>query len=328
MEEEASSRIDQLFGRAVHARGRGEIEQARALTLEALQIEPGKARLWIELADCERELGRRGEALRALRKAEGSRPDSATVQVRIGAIQLELGRPRLAERALHRSLELEPRPVAHNLMFVALARQGREQQGEAHLRATLKLDPDNEEAHCNLGIRYRDRRQLARAEKHLRRAIKIDSRYQVAHAALGSLLLMQKQYAEARRVLRKAVRLEPEAYWARLYLAQANWQLSRFKEADEQYLEALLKRPEDSLGHALYGDFLSSRPGSQAEGERHLRTALMLDPRDAAAHYHIGKHLCGWGREREGISHLRKAVRHGDDRARSLLKRVEARLTR
>jgi tetratricopeptide (TPR) repeat protein len=325
MEEDTSSRIDRLFGRAVLARSRGQIEKARLLTLEALQIEPGKARLWIELADCERELGRRPEALQALRKAERARPDSATVQLRIGAIQLELGRPKLAERALRRSLELEARPTTHNLMFVALARQGREPEGEAHLHATLKLDPDNEEAHCNLGIRYRDRRQLARAEKHLRRAIEIDSRYQVAHAALGYLLLLRKQYPEARRVLRKAVRLRPDAYWARLYLAEAARQLRRFKEAEEQYLEALHLRPEDSLGHSLYGEFLSSRPKRHAEGERHLRTALMLDPRDASAHYHMGKHLCSWGREREGIAHLRRAERRGDERATSLLKRVEAR---
>ena len=245
------------------------------------------------------------------------------MQLRIGIVQLELGRPRRAERALRRSLEIEAGPLAHNLLFAALARQDREREGESHLRAALRLEPDNEESHCNLGICYRKRRQLARAERHLRRAIEIDRGYAVGQAELGELLMMRKQYAEARRVLGRAVRLNPGAYWARLFLAQANCELRRLKEAEERYREALELRPEDSLIHALYGEFLSATRRRPAEGERYLRTAVMLDPKDPTANYHLGTHLCRRGSEREGLRHLRQAARSGDARARSMLERAE-----
>ena len=324
MSEDGSAAVDRLFSRALRARSRGQPGAARVLVLQALTLAPRKLRLLIELADCEKELGDLSAALRSLRRAERVRPDSATVQLRIGIVQLELGRPKLAERALRRALELEPSAPAHNLLFAVLSRQGREAEGEPHLRAALRLDPRNEEAHCNLGICYRKRRQLARAERHLRSAIEIDPGYQVAYAELGEVLLMRGQHAEARRALRKAVRLRPEAYWARLYLAQASQELRRLKEAEDQYREALELRPEDPLGHALYGEFLSVVRGRPVDAESCLHTAVMLDPRDATAQYHMGKHLCRTGRDREGRKHLRRAARFGDARALTLLERARA----
>ena len=317
-------RVDRLFARAIRARSRGELSRARALVLESLELAPRKLRLLIELADVQKEQGELAEALTTLRRAQRAHSESATVLLRIGIVQLELGRPKLAQRALGRSLELEASALAHNLMFVALARQGREREGEDELRAALKLEPDNEEAHCNLGICCRRRRQLVRAERHLRRAIELDRDYQVAHAELGELLLQRKQYAEARRSLQRAVRLRPEAYWARLYLAQSCWELRRLKDAEDQYKTALELRPEDALGHALYGEFLSSVRRQPKRAHRHFETALMLDPRDPTAHYHLGKHLCSWGRDSEGLAHLRKAARFGDGRAANLLASAEA----
>jgi len=48
------------------------------------------------------------------------------------------------------------------------------EEAEECLRKALKVDPDYEEAHYNLGYIYRLKGKSNLAEKHLRRAIEID----------------------------------------------------------------------------------------------------------------------------------------------------------
>ena len=101
-------RVDRLFVRALRARSQGELAKARALVLESLELAPSKLRLLIELADVQKEQGELAEALATLRRAQRGYPESATVQLRIGILQLELSRPKLAERALRRSISPSP----------------------------------------------------------------------------------------------------------------------------------------------------------------------------------------------------------------------------
>lgn len=286
-----SAEVDRLFARAVRARNKGDLDGALKALVEALELAPRKARLWIEIADCQRELGHGEEALRALRRAERARPDSATVQLRRGIVQLERGRPDLALRALDRALEIEPSAVAHNLCFSAYARMGRSDEARDHLKRALALDRDNAEAHCNLGMLLSDEQKFGQAEKHLRRALEIDKGDVLAHAELGRVLLRRGRGADAIPLLRRAMRLNPDAYWARLHLAEALAGERRFSQAEKLYKQALAARPAAPQGYARYAVFLAERPGRGDEAERQLHTALMLDPADADAQYAMGELL-------------------------------------
>ncbi len=283
--------VDRLFARAVRARNKGDLDGALKALVAALELAPRKARVWIEIADCQREMGHGEEALRALRKAERSRPDSATVQLRKGIVQLERGRPDLALRALEHALEIEPSAVAHNLCFSAYARMGRSDEARGHLKRALALDSDNAEAHCNLGVLLSDEGKFAQSETHLRRALEVDKRDVVAHAELGRVLLRRGHGAEAVPLLRRAIRLNPDAYWARLHLAEALAAERRFSSAEKTYKEALAARPAAPQGYARYAEFLAGRPGRADEAERQLQTALMLDPDDRDAQFAMGDRL-------------------------------------
>ena len=69
-----------------------------------------------------------------------------------------------------------------------LGRLKRNEEAEECLRKALKVDPNYEEAHYNLGYIYRLNGKAKLAEKHLRRAIEIDRKYSLAYAELGQLL--------------------------------------------------------------------------------------------------------------------------------------------
>jgi tetratricopeptide (TPR) repeat protein len=304
-----------MFARAVRARSRGDLDAALRILVEALETAPSKARLWIEVADCQRDLAHGEEALRALRRAEKARPDSATVKLRIGIVQLERGRSDLALPALEGALKIEPSAVAHNLLFSALTQLGRGEEGRKHLERALKLDAKNGDAHCNLGVLLSDEHRFAEAERHLRRAIEIDGRDAVAHAEFGRVLLRRGRPADALPLLRRAIKLNPDAYWARLHLAEASAALRRYKAAEGAYREALQTRPADPCGYARYAEFLQSRGGRSDEAERQLQTALMLGPKNPDVNYAMGVHLLTRARD-----HLALAAEAGHARAQAHLR--------
>ena len=197
----------------------------------------------------------------------------------------------------------------------------------ACLRRAIKLDPEYEEAHYNLGCGYRLRRQYSRAERHLRRAIEIDLAYSLAYAELGwSLLCHRKgvvhteEVAESIRLLKKSIKLDPDYGWSRLYLANALWGRRRIKSADEQYSRDIELWPEDSISYWCYGGFLAYEGNNDSLAEEYLRRAVELDAKDQQANYHLGKHLLGWDRKEEAIKFLRKAANQGHEGARKTLR--------
>lgn len=236
---------------------------------------------------------------------------------------MELGRPKLAERALRKAIKLRPSTFAYIFLAEALSRRGMTDEVKTYLRAALKLEPNNEEAHYNLGTCYLWSGQLSRAERHLRRAVAIDSKYAKAYARLGRVLIRKRQFQEARRILRRSVRLNSNYLWSRQYLVVASAVLRKLKESEEHYREALRIAPKSIPSLVFYGNFLSEERRREREGEEYLREAVKIDPGEQLCHYYLGAHLYRWNREREALPHLIKAARRGSEKAKLLLEKLE-----
>ena len=198
MNEEKLNKSERYFARAVKARDAGDYKTARRWFMRVVEQEPKRASCWMMVAFCDTELDNHVEALRSMRRAERRSPKNGRIQGYIGKTQLELNRPMLAERALRKSVNIIPYAPAYIFLFVALFRQGREREGVAFLRLALKLEPDNEEAHYNLGSYYYRLKQWNRAEKHLRRATDIDPKYALAYSELGNVLFRKKRSLSGR----------------------------------------------------------------------------------------------------------------------------------
>lgn len=269
------------------------------------------------IADCEEELGNHSEALRSLRLIDRTHIKKSFIQIFIGCMQLKLSRPKLAERAFRKAIKKKPSADAYIFLGSSLCRQGRFREQKACYQVALRLEPNNEEAHYNLGVRYRVERQYKKAEKHLRQAIAIDKKYALAYAELGWVLVHKGLYPQARNSLRRSVTFDPDNYWTRLYLANANWHLHRLKEAEEQQRAALRINPSDSDAHAFLGDFLSSE--QRGNGEYYLKKAVSLDPNNKLALYYMGKHYYRNYCDEKARYYLKKAARKGHKTAKKLL---------
>ncbi len=144
-----------------------------------------------------------------------------------------------------------------------------------------------------------------------REAVALDPGNGAYRNALGFVLLDLKlpaPRAEALAQFQKAIEIDPTDAEAHHNAGVALVESSRWKEAVAEYGEALslptFSTPDtgqNNLGWALHN------LGRYAEAEEALRLAIRLNPRLAAAHYHLGLALIAQGRTDEAKVAFRRA---------------------
>ena len=289
-----------------------------------MSIEREKAQEVFEAVILAEEAGDWKEAIRVGRRITKRQPRAHQAYCVIARGYAELGRWKMAERFYRRSLAIKQEPWTWLLLGWALDRLRRHDEAEECLREALKVDPDYDEAHYNLGYNYRKEAKFDLAENHLRRAIEIDPNYALAYAELGALLVGQKnRIREAAGYLKSAVDHNPNDGWSRAYLANALWKLRKLKAAEEQYRRLIDLWPTHALPYWCYGDFFAYERNDSSTAESYLRKAVEIDPKGQFTNYYLGKHLLYWNREDEAKRFLQNAARLGHAKARALLQQLK-----
>src|SRR5205823_6054453 len=85
----------------------------------------------------------------------------------------------------------------------------------------VKLNPDDEDAHYNLGHALARQRKVEEALPYFKEAIRLDPKYAEAHLNLGSAYLVRRKIDEAITELQTALQLKPDLEPARRALAKA-----------------------------------------------------------------------------------------------------------
>ena len=314
-----------LFESAINAEETGQINKALRLYEKAASIEKDSPAPGIRHTHLLYSQHRWQEAIVAARQVIKRWPDQSSAYSLLAQSYMEQAQYLRAERAFRQSLAINPTPWNWVFLGCLLAQLGRSGKAIACYRSALKLDPDYEEAHYNLGCRYKLCKQYLRAEKYLRRAIEIDPKYALAYAELGAVLLHYKErIQEAAGLLRKSIRLDPKYGWSRFYLANALWQLDKVKAADEQYRKFIELWPDKPEPYWCYGSFLSSEGNNPSLAEDYLRKSVELDQKNEWANYYLGKHLFDSNRTAEAVKFLRKAARRGHKKAKAILDTIGA----
>ena len=114
---------------------------AEALGRQLLARDPRQGQVWFELARLALLGGRPDLAIERLQRTVGCSPDGQTLG-EVGQMWLMLRRPRDAEPALRRAIELEPDVASHhNNLGAALKRSGQLEAAGACFRRAIELDP-------------------------------------------------------------------------------------------------------------------------------------------------------------------------------------------
>src|SRR5690349_15148008 len=183
-----ADKAQKLFETAMQAEDAGDLKKALRLYQKVADIDNRSPIIKLAIASVLFHLGKWQDAIKVARKIPKNWHSSSHVYALIARSYQELGHLLRAERAYRQSLAKEPRPGTWVLLGHVLMRLDRDDESIACLQNALKLDPNYEEAHYNLGLEYNLFGQYARAEKHFRRAIEIDPKYSIAYAELGFIL--------------------------------------------------------------------------------------------------------------------------------------------
>jgi Flp pilus assembly protein TadD len=204
--------------------------------------------------------------------------------------------------------------LAHTVLGYALAGDGRLDEGIAHYREALLIQPNFAETHNNLGIALAREGRIGEGISEFQIAVKLAPEAAVTHYDLGFALAQQGRTQEAIVHYSEAVRLDPNYVEAFTRLGDALQVQGQLAEAIADYTEALRIQPNfvealDNLGVALV------KEGKVEEAIARYNEALRIRPDFAEAHNSLGSALADQGRYAEAIAHFTEALRIQPDNA-------------
>jgi tetratricopeptide (TPR) repeat protein len=150
------------------------------------------------------------------------------------------------------------------------------------LEALGYLTPDNADAHNNLGQRWEQRGEYAKAIEEYKQAIALRPGFHASYNNLAACYGKLEMYPEAEAALRKSIALKPRNYYAMNNLAIIYLQTGRVAEGTQLAEQVVAIEPGDPNGRVTLGSaYLLSR--RYPDAERQFREALRLDPENPEA---------------------------------------------
>ncbi len=190
-------------------------------------------------------------------------------------------------------------------------KQGDLAQAAARWKQVLELEPDDAQAHGNLGsdLLLLGRREeagvhlQAAAELKLRAAV-VESGSAAAFDELGRMLLERGRLAEAVENLRRAVDLDAGSAAAHGNLGAALLRMGKLDEARVEIARAIALDSRYAAGHFRMG-LLLERGGDADGAVREWKQALDLDPNYEEAHDSLAGALYARGKSAEALAEWR-----------------------
>lgn len=168
----------------------GQSQGALQCLRKAQKKDAENIELLYALGDLLMEKGDGSEALECYQKIVDIDPAEEDAWVSQALVYVSLEQPQAAERACRSALKVSPESTfALNALGDVCDAQGQEAEALACYRKVLELDPEDAQAHLNLGEYYYDSGDLAHAEKHCQQAVGFDPGLTFACLTLGNICM-------------------------------------------------------------------------------------------------------------------------------------------
>jgi Tfp pilus assembly protein PilF len=144
------------------------------------------------------------------------------------------------------------------------------------LEQALRLNPQDADAHLNLGAAYAETGKLDRAEEQFRSAVLLTPMNFNAHNLLGKLYFDSSRLAEAEQQFRQSLQCESNlAAYDHLGYIYVQW--GDQDRAEKAFKAALAMKSTDSHAHFHLG-LIYAATGQNAHAVEELQAALAADP--------------------------------------------------
>ena len=189
-----------------HARN-GRMERAEAAFRRGLEDCPGSPEIRDELAaHLLAQGGDLQEALKLSEEAVALGRDEIRHLITLGEVKLALEDDAGAAEAYRAVLALDPEnPDAHLELGILHERRGEATEAEGHFIESLKADPGNPRALYSYASLYYTADDLEAAEEILERAVAADADYSPALSALASIRARRGEFGDALDFIERAV---------------------------------------------------------------------------------------------------------------------------
>ncbi len=189
----------------------------------------------------------------------------------------------------------------------ALLDAGRVEEGVEVLQQALALNPDMAEIHGNLARGLMKLDDLAAARQHCEEAVRRDPQGARFRQQLGLVAAQEGHGDEAERHFRTALQLNPDDPVIQVNLGQCLADQQRLDEAIACF-EAVLGRDAHSLDARQRLATALASVGRMDEAVLHARELALRSPADARPHLLLGLIELQRKNERAAVEHLRRAV--------------------
>ena len=291
------------------------IEQLEAGTRK----DPANERARMTLADLLVAQRRFADAERVLQDAIQAIPGSGQAHFKLSQVSAALEHPSRALRELREAVTLTP-VVGLAALYRAIG-EGlsveRDFEAVVALYAEqVDLDPNNADAHIELGKAYLEQDRGSEAQAELLAALMIDAQRTDTYAVLAQANIRVGNHADAELAARRALEFDPMRVEAQYALATSLIRLGRIDEGKkelERYqqmrAEAEANRRREFQVTALLRDVTQSiGRGAYEEAASQLNRAILLKPADPALRVSLGLVLGNAGRLPEAIAAFEQAL--------------------
>ena len=226
----------------------------------------------------------------------------------LGAVLKQSGRVGASLSAAQKSVKLAPQDAeAHNNLGNTLHALGRLDEAIASYSKAITLKPDFVEAHFSFGITLNELGRLDEAITSYNQAIALKPDYAEAYLSLGITLSELGRLDEAITSYNQAVALKPDYADAYNNMGNVLKDQDKLDEAIETYKKALSLRPDYAEAYYNIGNALNEQ-GKLDEAIETYKKALSLKPNYEEAYYNMGNALNEQEKLDEAIETYKKAL--------------------
>src|SRR5437588_10713549 len=216
----------------------------------------------------------------------------------------ELGQNEAAIEEFNFALKSDPKSVpALDGLAKALIAQKRYSAAIAY----LKDGPPDPVLQDDLAVAYSSNGDVAEAVKLLAQLVQQNPSSADRHARLGLAYTQESQFRQALDEFREALRLDPGNDVTRLSYVKALIILAEFQSALPEIQNYVRRKPHDFDALYLMG-VVNRGLGDYAAAEPLLKQAVALNPNHYDSRYNLGLVLAKVGRPQEALVQLEKAV--------------------
>ena len=231
----------------------------------------------------------------------------------LGALFAQSDRKLKALKANKKSVKLAPQdPEAHSNLGNILQELGRLEKAKASYKKAIILKPDLAHVHYNFGNTLRRLGQLEEAEASYKQAILLDSNYYNAYNNLGIILQDLGRLEESEISYRNAITLKLDYIEAHNNLGTTLQALGKLQEAEVSYNNAIELEP-DYLEAYFNLSVTYKELGELEKARESFVKVIALKPNYAEAYYNLGNTLKELDRLEEAESNYKKALEFKPD---------------